>query len=70
MATPPTGLPADQLCIALYQLSRAPEDIFCAISVLNLLGYTTPAADLQTVLNNLNTAIANAKAAVSTGTLG
>jgi hypothetical protein len=70
MATPATGLPADQLSLALYSLSKAPEDIFNAIYVLNLLGYTTPATDLQSALTTLNTAIASAKAAVAAGTLG
>lgn len=70
MATPPTGLPADQLSLALTQLLNAPAEITSAIYVLNLLGYTTPATNLTTALTTLKTAIAGAQAAVSTGTLG
>jgi hypothetical protein len=74
MATPltaNTALATDQLNTALYQLAAdAPPDIVSAIYILNLLGYTTPAADLQTALNDLRTATANAQAAVASGTLG
>jgi hypothetical protein len=60
----------DNIRVALKRLNDAQPLIFEAVSVLRSMGYTTPSANLKTVLDDLITETLAAEYAVSTETLG